>query len=55
VRASVLDARRAGLDVTVVADGVAGIGEETTRRALEEMRTAGALVTASQLGRNSSA
>ena len=55
VRASVLDARKAGLDVTVVADGVAGIGEETTRRALEEMRTAGALVTASQLGRSSSA
>jgi nicotinamidase/pyrazinamidase len=42
VRASVLDARRAGIDVTIVAGGVAGIGEETTRRALEEMQAAGA-------------
>jgi nicotinamidase/pyrazinamidase len=42
VRASVLDARRAGLDVTVVADGIAGIGEDSSARALDEMRSAGA-------------
>jgi nicotinamidase/pyrazinamidase len=42
VRASVLDARRAGLNVTVLTDGVAGIGEDDTERALDEMRAAGA-------------
>ena len=44
VRASVLDARRAGLTVTVIADGIAGIAEETTRQALDEMRRAGAAI-----------
>jgi nicotinamidase/pyrazinamidase len=44
VRATVLDARRAGFDVTVLSDGVAGIGAEDTRRALDEMREAGAAV-----------
>jgi nicotinamidase/pyrazinamidase len=42
VRASVLDARRAGLDVIVVTDGVAGIEEGDVARALDEMRAAGA-------------
>jgi nicotinamidase/pyrazinamidase len=44
VRASVLDARREGLDVTVVLDGIAGIGEEDSARALDEMRSAGATI-----------
>jgi nicotinamidase/pyrazinamidase len=44
VRASVLDARRAGLKVTVLGEGIAGITEETTRRALDEMRRAGATI-----------
>lgn len=48
VRASVLDARSAGLIVTVLADGIAGITDETTRRALDEMRNAGASVVASR-------
>lgn len=47
VRASVLDARKAGFDVTLFADGVAGITEDTTRRALDEMRAAGASITSS--------
>lgn len=41
VRASALDARKAGLEVTLVAGGIAGISAETSRRALEEMRRAG--------------
>lgn len=50
VRASVLDARRAGLRVTVVTDAVAGIGRDDTARALEEMRQAGArLLSSSEL------
>jgi nicotinamidase/pyrazinamidase len=44
VRASVLDARRAGLHVTVLTDAVAGIGRDDTERALDEMRAAGALL-----------
>jgi nicotinamidase/pyrazinamidase len=44
VRASVLDARRAGLKVTVLGEGIAGITEETTRQALDEMRRAGATI-----------
>ena len=44
VRATVLDARRAGFEVTVLSDGVAGIGADDTRRALDEMRAAGAAV-----------
>lgn len=50
VRASVLDARKTGLAVTVLADGIAGIAEESARSALEEMRAAGALVVASRAG-----
>lgn len=42
VRASVLDARRAGFSVTVLTAGSAGIDPEGSRRALEEMRQAGA-------------
>lgn len=42
VRASVLDARRAGFPVTVLIDGIAGIDPEDARRALEEMEAAGA-------------
>jgi nicotinamidase/pyrazinamidase len=47
VRATVLDARRAGFRVTVITDAIAGIGEDTTRRALEEMKEAGARLAAS--------
>ena len=42
VRASVLDACRAGFRVTVLTDAVAGIGQEDTARALQEMKEAGA-------------
>lgn len=42
VRASVLDARAADLDVTVLIDGCGGIDPHTTRRAMTEMRAAGA-------------
>ncbi len=47
VRHSVLDARRAGFDVTVVADAIAGVdvAPGDSARALEEMRAAGAAVT----------
>ena len=48
VRASVLDACRAGLDVTVVTDAVAGISPDGAARALEEMRRAGARLVASE-------
>ena len=48
VRASVLDARAAGLQVTVYEDGVAGITAETTQRALDDMRRAGAIVSTSR-------
>jgi nicotinamidase/pyrazinamidase len=41
VRASVLDARRAGFPVTVIVDGIAGITPEDSGRALDEMRDAG--------------
>jgi nicotinamidase/pyrazinamidase len=44
VRATVLDARKAGFDVTLLSDGIAGIGDEDTRKALDEMRRAGAEV-----------
>lgn len=44
VRASVLDACRAGFQVTLLRDGVAGLDAETTRQAFEEMRAAGAHV-----------
>ena len=46
VKHSVLDARRAGLDVTVLADAVAGVEVKPgdSARALEEMRAAGAKV-----------
>jgi len=41
VRATALDARAAGFHVTVLADGIAGIDAEDSRRALEEIRAAG--------------
>ena len=44
VRATVLDARKAGFPVTVVTDGIAGIGPEDVSRALDEMRQAGAML-----------
>ena len=51
VRASVLDARRAGFPVTVLLDGIAGIGAEDSARALDEMREAGArLASSADLG-----
>jgi len=46
VRASVLDARRAGFSVTVITDGIAGIGRDDAARSLEEMRAAGARLVA---------
>ncbi|WP_326956654.1 isochorismatase family protein [Brevibacterium sp. BRM-1] len=42
VRATVLDALRAGFDVTVLTDLVAGVAPESARRALAEMEAAGA-------------
>ncbi len=44
VRASVLDARRLGLAVTVVEDGVRAVDPAAGARALDEMRAAGAAV-----------
>jgi nicotinamidase/pyrazinamidase len=44
----VLDARRAGFNVSVVTDAVAGISPEGTARALEEMRLAGARLVSSR-------
>ncbi len=48
VKHSVLDARRAGLDVTVLTDAIAGVDVTPgdSARALEQMRAAGAQVTA---------
>jgi nicotinamidase/pyrazinamidase len=45
VRATALDARRAGLDVILLTDAVAGIQEQDSRRALEEMQEAGVSLT----------
>ena len=47
VRASVLDARRAGLEVAILTDAIAGIdaGPGDVNRAIAEMRDAGAEVT----------
>jgi nicotinamidase/pyrazinamidase len=47
VRATVLDARRAGFPVTVLTDGIAGIGGDDVIRALDEMRLAGASLVSS--------
>jgi nicotinamidase/pyrazinamidase len=46
VKHSVLDARRAGIDVTVLADAIAGVDLRAgdSARALEEMRAAGAKI-----------
>ena len=46
MRATVLDALRAGFPVTVIADGVRGVevAAGDTERALAEMREAGAVV-----------
>ena len=48
VRATVLDARRAGFPVVVLTDGSAGIDPETSRQALQEMREAGAALMSTQ-------
>jgi len=45
VRASVLDACRAGLDVAVLTDAVAGLDPDGARRALRDMQAAGARLT----------
>lgn len=42
VRTTALDAIREGFGVVVLADAVAGIGDDDARRALDEMRRAGA-------------
>ncbi|MDO5633260.1 MAG: isochorismatase family protein [Micrococcus sp.] len=47
VRATVLDALEAGYDVTVLTDLVAGVAEDTSETALEEMAEAGAMLTES--------
>ena len=41
VRATAADARRAGFDTTVLLDRTAGVAEQTTGRALVELRAAG--------------
>ncbi len=41
VRATALDAARAGLSTTVLLDLTAGVAPDTTQRALQELRTAG--------------
>lgn len=45
VRATALDAAREGFTTHVLLDLTAGVSEETTERALTEMRTAGVLLT----------
>ena len=45
VRATALDALRAGFAVTVLADLTAGVAPGTTAAALDEMSAAGATVT----------
>ncbi|MBW8483846.1 isochorismatase family protein [Actinomadura parmotrematis] len=45
VRATALDAARAGLRTTVLLDLTAGVAKETTDRALEELRAAGVELT----------
>ena len=44
VRATALDAMREGFAVRLLTDLVAGVAEESSRSALEEMRTAGAVL-----------
>ena len=44
VRASVLDALDAGLDVTLLEDAIAGVDPEGSRQAVDEMRQKGARV-----------
>lgn len=44
VRASALDARRAGLGVTLAADLTAGVAPEPTAAAVEQLRTAGVAI-----------
>ena len=45
VRATALDAARAGFDTTVLLDLTAGVARDTTEVALDTMRTAGVLLT----------
>ncbi len=47
VRASVLDACRAGIDVAVLTDAIAGLDPDGARRALRDMQAAGARLTSS--------
>jgi nicotinamidase/pyrazinamidase len=50
VRATALDARRAGLHVALVTDASAGISAEDSRRALDELQRSGAaLVTSAEV------
>jgi nicotinamidase/pyrazinamidase len=50
VRATVLDALAAGFDVRVLLDLTAGVAPETTDRAMEAMRSAGAELTGRPIG-----
>ena len=45
VKATALDAARQGFRTTVLLDLTAGVAEETTQRALEELRAAGVELT----------
>ncbi len=48
VRATALDARRAGFDVYLLADAVRGVAPETTEKALREMKEAGVVMTTTE-------
>ncbi len=48
VKATALDARRLGYEVTVLTDAVRGVAEDTTREALDEMARAGCRMTTSR-------
>src|SRR5699024_9196713 len=50
VRATALDARAEGLAVTVLLDLTAGVGPETTRAAIDQMRAAGVHLVDGQTG-----
>ena len=50
VKASVLDAIDAGLEVTVLEDAIAGVDPEESKRAIAEMRRRGAHVVAGTVG-----
>jgi nicotinamidase/pyrazinamidase len=50
VRATALDAVRAGFDTTVLLDLTAGVAPHTTEAALNDLRTAGVHLTGTPLG-----